>query len=68
MPYLRETTKIEGPKMVKWKCTVCGFIYDSEYGDLENSIPAKTAFEDLPNDWKCPICGAPKSSFRKIKD
>lgn len=54
--------------MAKWKCTVCGFIYDSEYGDPDNNIVAGTPFEKLPDEWKCPICGAPKSSFRKIED
>jgi rubredoxin len=59
---------IEGLTMAKWKCTICGFIYDSEYGDPENNIAAETPFEKLPEDWNCPICGAPKSSFKKIKD
>ncbi|MBS7657122.1 rubredoxin [Candidatus Bathyarchaeota archaeon] len=54
--------------MAKWKCSVCGFIYDSDYGDPENNIKPSTSFEELSENWKCPICGAPKNAFRKIKD
>jgi rubredoxin len=51
--------------MNKWECTICGYIYDTEKGDPENNIPAGTAFEQLPESWTCPICGAPKSQFVK---
>ena len=44
--------------MAKWKCIVCGYIYDE---DAEG-----TKFEDLPDDWECPMCGAPKSEFEKV--
>ncbi len=53
--------------MAKWKCTICGFIYDSEYGDPENSIAADTSFEKLPDDWKCPFCSPPKSFIQEDK-
>ena len=49
--------------MDKWECTVCGYIYDPENGDPEHNIPAGTAFEQLPENWNCPVCGAPKSQF-----
>lgn len=48
---------------MKYVCQVCGFIYDPEVGDLDNGIPAGTAFEDLPEDWVCPVCGASKDMF-----
>ena len=49
--------------MQKYKCTICGYIYDPEKGDPENSIPSGTPFEKLPADWVCPVCGAPKDMF-----
>lgn len=48
-----------------YQCTVCGFIYDPAQGDPEHGIPAGTAFEDLPADWVCPLCGAGKELFAK---
>ena len=51
--------------MEKWKCNVCGYIYDPANGDGA-SIPPGTAFEDLPDDWTCPECGAGKDEFSKI--
>lgn len=52
--------------MDKYKCTICGYVYDPEMGDLDNDIPAGTAFADLPDDWACPICGASKDDFEKV--
>ena len=49
--------------MGKYICTVCGYVYDPAVGDPENSIAAGTAFEDLPDDWVCPVCGATKDQF-----
>ena len=54
--------------MAKWECLVCGYIYDTEKGDPTNNIEPGTAFEDLPDDWVCPVCGAPKDQFEKIED
>ena len=52
--------------MSKYKCMVCGYTYDPEVGDSEANIPPGTAFEDLPDDWSCPICGAGKDDFEKV--
>lgn len=52
--------------MEKFKCTVCGYEYDPAKGEPENNIPAGTSFENLPEDWVCPICGVGKDSFEKI--
>jgi rubredoxin len=49
--------------MKKYVCDVCGYEYDPEVGDPENNIPAGTAFEDLPEDWVCPLCGVGKDEF-----
>ncbi|MFC1978928.1 rubredoxin [Chloroflexota bacterium] len=52
--------------MDKYECKVCGYVYDPEAGDPENNIAPGTAFEDLPDDWECPTCGAAKDEFEKI--
>ena len=55
------------PEMAKYECTVCGYIYDPEQGDPDGNIAPGTPFEDLPNDWQCPVCGAPKSDFQRME-
>lgn len=52
--------------MKKYKCMVCGWIYDPEKGDPDNGVAAGTAFEDLPEDWVCPECGADKDMFELL--
>jgi rubredoxin len=47
----------------KWICVICGFIYDEAQGLPEHGIAPGTRFADLPDDWICPECGSPKSSF-----
>jgi rubredoxin len=47
----------------QWICTSCGFIYDPAEGDPDGGIPPGTPFEDIPNDWFCPVCGARKRDF-----
>ena len=49
----------------KYTCTACGFEYDPAKGDPENGIPPGTKFEDLPEDWVCPVCGTDKDGFVK---
>ena len=44
-------------------CTSCGFIYDPAEGDPDGGIPPGTAFEEIPDDWFCPVCGARKRDF-----
>ncbi len=51
--------------MAKFECP-CGYVYDPELGDPENNIPAGTAFEDLPEDWVCPKCGAEQEFFDEL--
>ena len=58
--------KEEKSGMKKYECSVCGYVYDPVEGDPENGITAGTAFEDLPDDWVCPICGASKDDFREV--
>lgn len=49
--------------MQKYLCTVCGYIYDPAAGDPENGVAPGTAFEDIPDDWVCPLCGVGKDFF-----
>ena len=52
--------------MSKYRCMVCGYVYDPELGDPDSGVKPGTAFEDLPDNWSCPICGASKEDFEKI--
>ena len=49
--------------MKKYVCGVCGYVYDPEEGDPESGVPAGTPFAELPDDWTCPVCGAPQEEF-----
>jgi rubredoxin len=51
--------------MDRYVCTICDYVYDPTAGDPGNGIAPGTRFEDLPDDWVCPLCGAPKSEFVK---
>jgi rubredoxin len=51
--------------MDKYICTVCGYVYDPVNGDPDNGIQPGTSFENLPDDWTCPVCGASKDQFEK---
>jgi len=57
--------KKEVAKMPKYECTVCGYVYDPELGDPDGGIKPGTPFEEIPDDWICPVCGAGKSDFEK---
>ena len=59
------TLRQKGKKMDKYVCEPCGYEYDPAVGDPDNGIAPGTAFEDLPADWVCPLCGAEKSEFVK---
>lgn len=66
-PHYIDVKKEEAkPKMSKYECTVCGYIYDPALGDPDGKIPPGTPFEKLPDDWTCPVCGAPKSDFKEV--
>ena len=51
--------------MEKYICTVCGYIYDEAVGDPDNGVAAGTKFDDVPEEWVCPLCGVSKSDFEK---
>jgi len=52
-----------GVNMEKYVCIPCGYVYDPEVGDPDNDIEPGTPFEELPEDWVCPVCGAGKDEF-----
>ena len=49
-------------------CESCGFIYDPDEGDPDGGIAAGTAFESIPDDWYCPVCGARKVDFAPFEE
>ncbi len=53
--------------MNRWRCIPCDYIYDPAEGDPESDITPGTAFEDLPDDWVCPVCFVDKDEFEKIE-
>ena len=48
---------------MKYVCSVCGYTYDPAEGDPDNGVAPGTPFENLPEDWACPVCGVPASEF-----
>lgn len=52
--------------MEKYRCIICDYIYDPAVGDPDNGIDPGTSFDDLPEDWVCPLCGADKSNFEMV--
>ena len=65
-PSYIEEKKEELSKMAKYECTVCGYIYDPKLGDPDGDIEPGTPFEEIPDDWVCPVCGAGKDQFEKV--
>ncbi|BDU51220.1 rubredoxin [Haliovirga abyssi] len=51
--------------MKKYVCVVCGYVYDPEVGDADAGVAEGTAFENLPEDWVCPVCGVDKDQFEE---
>jgi rubredoxin len=61
------TTEVAEPRLTKYECLACGYVYDPEVGDPEAGIPPGTPFEDLPEDWVCPECGVGKDMFEPLE-
>lgn len=51
--------------MKSYVCVVCGYVYDPQVGDEDNGINPGTSFQDLPEDWVCPLCGVGKDQFEE---
>jgi len=65
--YVEEAKKVV-PGLIKYKCNVCGYIYDPEKGDPDGGIKSGTSFEVIPDPWVCPVCGATKDMFAKMEE
>ena len=65
-PSYVDMKKEEQPKMAKYQCSVCGYIYDHELGDPDGGIKPGTPFEKISDEWTCPVCGASKDKFEKM--
>ena len=63
--FILERYKGEEDRMDRYVCAVCGYVYDPAVGDPDNGVEPGTKFEDLPDDWTCPVCGAEKDQFEK---
>mgnify|MGYP001142054552 CR=1 FL=1 len=70
--YIKQKPKVKSKKgdkkMKKYKCLMCGYIYDPAEGDPDNDIEPGTAFDDLPDYWVCPDCGAGKDEFEPLEE
>ncbi len=67
-PTLQPATPLGLQQVTKWMCESCGFIYDPDEGDPDGGIPPGTRFEDIPETWFCPVCGARKRDFTPYED
>lgn len=63
--YVQEEPKTVSAAADKYVCSVCGYVYDPVNGDPDNGVAPGTKFEDIPDSWTCPVCGADKSKFEK---
>lgn len=53
---------------MRYKCDICGYVYNPDKGDPDSDIEPGTPFEDLLNDWVCPVCGASKDDFSPVEE
>ena len=53
---------------MKYICALCGYVYKTEKGDVENGVEPGTEFEDIDESWVCPLCGAGKEDFEVLND
>ncbi len=67
LPLTSDPLSKGGFKMDKYVCTVCGYVYDPANGDPDNGVSPGTKFEDIPDTWECPVCGAQKADFEKTE-
>ena len=54
--------------MTAWRCRICGYTYDERAGEATTGTPAGTRFDDLPDDWRCPVCRAGKDAFVQVPE
>lgn len=63
--YVKEESQTVSAAADKYVCSVCGYVYDPAAGDPDNGVAPRTKFEEVPETWTCPVCGADKSKFEK---
>lgn len=61
-----DTQAVDSSLLDRHECNACGYVYEPEKGDDRRQVPSGTPFESLPQNWRCPVCGAPTSQFRNI--
>ena len=54
--------------MANYVCVLCGYRYRVQKGDIENGVEPGTEFEDISEDWVCPLCGASKDDFESVEE
>jgi len=64
----RSTNNKPEKSMKKYRCIVCGWIYDPAQGDPDGGIAPGTPFEDIPDEWSCPLCGVGKDQFEPVEE
>ena len=57
----------EAEPFKKWMCVVCGWIYDEEMGDPDSGLGPGTRWDEVPESWVCPDCGAGKEDFEMVE-
>ena len=62
-PYIKH-----GGNNMKYICSICGYVYDEELGDPENGIEPGTKWDELSDDFACPLCGAGKEAFEEVDE
>jgi rubredoxin len=67
MPAPDRDLAADATSMRKWMCVNCGYVYEQDKGDPMGGIVPGTAWEDIPEDWICPECGAEKSAFEMME-
>jgi rubredoxin len=63
-----DAVQVTATTLQRWICESCGYIYDPEEGDPDGGIPSGTPFEEIPDTWFCPVCGARKRDFTLYED
>jgi len=63
--YVQDEPVAKSQTAARYACSVCGYVYDPVKGDSDSGIAPGTRFEDIPDSWTCPVCGADKSKFEK---
>ncbi|WP_457638750.1 rubredoxin [Persephonella sp.] len=65
---MEKRVNLKKQEVLKYKCRICGYIYDLTKGDEKRAVMPETPFEKLPDSWRCPVCFYPKSHFYQVKD